>query len=73
MQNENFADVPADNIFGADEFGSDAAKKYDGKIIPKEASQAGKRVFQFSAQGDNRKQMFHTSVMYTSCAHGKLL
>ena len=70
---ENFADVPADNIFGADEFGSIAAKKYDGQIIPKEASQAGKRVFQFSTQGDNSKQTFHSTVMYTSCANGMFL
>ena len=70
---ENFADVTEDNIFGADEFGSDAAKKYDGKIIPKEASQTGKRLFQILEQGDNVKHMFHTSDMYTSCANETFL
>ena len=65
-----FADIPADNIFNADEFGSDAAKNYDGKIIPKEVFQAGKRIFQYSPQGDNGRQEFHTTVMQTSCANG---
>ena len=68
-----FADIPADNIFNADEFGSDAAKNYDGKIIPKEVFQAGKRIFQYSPQGDNGRQEFHPNVMQTSCANGTFL